>query len=275
MTEHPFRPTYRMFGNPSVQGFNMSDQALEELYSRSVGELDKEDGYNCPICKNRGYLIRFQDGEKHTPACSCMNKRVAYKRMRKMGLFDCAERYTFEQYEAAEPWQERLKQTAMDYVQACLNTPQNQPLPWLYLAGQPGCGKTHLCHAVLMALAERFRPHAVSYPEWYRDVSASAMDKRERDEAIRPCKDSEVLFMDDLFRSHSPTNAEIQTVFEVVNHAYGSNRRAIIFSSEMPLEQVLKKNEGLGRRMAERCGKFTASIRCEKGRNYSLKGSGR
>lgn len=269
------RLTYETFGKPNAQDFDMSDKALEELYNRSVGELDKEDGYNCPLCKNRGYLIRFQDGEKHTSTCSCMNKRIVYKRMRKMGLFDCVQRYTFERYQAAAPWQAHLKQMTIDYVKACLNTPPNKPLPWLYLAGQPGCGKTHLCHAVLMALAEHFQPHAVSYPAWYRDVSASAMDKDERDKAMRPCKNSEVLFMDDLFRSHNPTNAEIQTVFEVVNHAYGINRRAIIFSSEMPLDKVLQKNEGLGRRMVERCGEFTAAIRRQKGRDYSLRSSGR
>ena len=60
------------------------------LYNSRRGDLT---GYDCPICRNKGFVFLMKDGYEYTMECECMEKRRGKWRLQKSGLQDMAERY--------------------------------------------------------------------------------------------------------------------------------------------------------------------------------------
>ena len=67
------------------------------LYNSRRGDLT---GYDCPICRNKGFVFLMKDGYEYTMECECMEKRRGKWRLKRSGLQDMAERYRFETYKA-------------------------------------------------------------------------------------------------------------------------------------------------------------------------------
>ena len=159
---------------------------LERLNS-TPGKLS---GPDCPKCRNRGFYYvwdeKTQDELYHV--CECMPARKAFWRMKKSGLAHGMEKLTFTGYQAEEDWQKHLKQGAMDYAA--------QPSGWLFLGGQVGCGKTHLCTAVLEQLSHTY---PVMYMLW-RDEAArikTALNDPEGLRRMERLKTAPVLYIDE------------------------------------------------------------------------------
>ncbi len=66
----------------------------------TVGNLT---GYDCQICKNRGCLIEYRDGNRISVRCSCMDVRASIQRAAASGLQDLLRLYTMENYQTVEP----------------------------------------------------------------------------------------------------------------------------------------------------------------------------
>lgn len=119
----------------------MSDEEYEQwkadTYNKGIGDLNEMDGYDCPECKNKGYIAEVRDyGSYYNNVlvpCKCKKIRSALYRLRKSGLKDVVKRYTFKEYETPETWQQRMKETALRFVS---DTSQDH---WLLIAGQSGC----------------------------------------------------------------------------------------------------------------------------------------
>lgn len=84
-----------------------------EWYNNAEGHLDQEDGYDCPICRNKGYL-RVVTEEGGIPnawmrPCQCQKVRQSIRQMRRSGLQHIIQDYTFAKFQATEPWQQKLK----------------------------------------------------------------------------------------------------------------------------------------------------------------------
>ena len=75
------------------------------LYNSRRGDLT---GYDCPICRNKGFVFLMKDGYEYTMECECMEKRRGKWRLKRSGLQDMAERYRFETYEAKTSWQKSI-----------------------------------------------------------------------------------------------------------------------------------------------------------------------
>lgn len=103
-------------------------------------------GEHCPLCLNRGYIRERKDRQTISRECSCMPKRRSLRRIRKSGLGDLLDRYTFQTYQTPEKWQQTAKQTAMNYL-----TDHER---WFVVAGTVGSGKTHLCTAICGGLLD-------------------------------------------------------------------------------------------------------------------------
>lgn len=115
-----------------------------EWYNNAEGHLDQEDGYDCPICRNKGYL-RVVTEEGGIPnawmrPCQCQKVRQSIRQMRRSGLQHIIQDYTFAKFQATEPWQQKLKAAAQAYAQSLEG--------WFFFGGQSGSGKTHLCTAI-------------------------------------------------------------------------------------------------------------------------------
>jgi hypothetical protein len=97
------------------------------LYNSRRGDLT---GYDCPICRNKGFVFLMKDGYEYTMECECMEKRRGKWRLKRSGLQDMAERYRFETYEAKTSWQKSILAAAECFCE--------EREGWFYIGGQVG-----------------------------------------------------------------------------------------------------------------------------------------
>lgn len=239
------------------------------------GNRNVDDGYNCNICKNKGYVfkvVEYADGSfSHVCAdCKCAEIRRSIMRMKRSGLKDIIKDYTFDKFDAVEPWQKALKSAATDYAK--------KPEGWFYLGGQSGCGKTHLCTAICRELL--LEGKQVIYMLWRDDIAklkSLALDGEERQKMIERFKKAEVLYIDDLFKTGrnpdgyepKPTAADINAAFEIINYRYNNPSLLTIISSELNEDDLLDIDEAVGGRIFERSKSI--SIAKDRSRNYRIR----
>lgn len=227
----------------------------DEWYDPGTGRLGFLD---CVKCDNKG----FADGRE----CDCMPKRRSIFYMKKSGLGDLLERCTFDSYETPEPWQAHAKQLAMQYT-------RSEGDRWLYMAGQSGCGKTHLCTAVCGYYLEAGL--SVRYELW-RDLVHELQGLSYRPEEycrrMAQLRDADILYVDDFLKipDKNAFGRELTIAYEVINARYNLSRRTIL-SSEHFVSDVCGLDEALGGRIASRSNGYKIQIRREEGRNYRLR----
>ena len=134
------------------------NQRLCDAMNAGEGTLT---GYDCPVCKNKGvnYRLSPDTGSIVAVNCKCKAIREAKKNAQNSGLGDMLERCTMDTYRADLPWQRSALQTVQDF----LSSPDGN---WLYVGGQVGSGKTHLCAAAtgeLLRLGIRARVCDLAY----------------------------------------------------------------------------------------------------------------
>lgn len=239
------------------------------------GNRNAEDGYNCNVCKNKGYVFKVVEHENGTYShvcadCKCAEIRRSIMRMKRSGLKDIIKDYTFDKFNAVEPWQQTLKSAAMDYAK--------EPEGWFYLGGQSGCGKTHLCTAICREFL--LEGKQVIYMLWRDDIAklkSLALDGEERQKMIERFKKAEVLYIDDLFKTGrnpdgyepKPTAADINAAFEIINYRYNNPALLTIISSELNEDDLLDIDEAVGGRIFERSKSI--SIAKDRSRNYRIR----
>lgn len=250
-----------------------------ESFNKNEGDLNKIDGYNCDVCKNKGYiaearLIRDEWYEIHCE-CKCQKTRKTIIRMMKSGLRNIIRDYTFAKYEVKEQWQETLKTKALEFA-------RNPDGSWFFIGGQSGAGKTHLCTAIAGAFLKLGKN--VRYMLWRDDVTklkASITDATAYENLILEYKNAEVLYIDDLFKNgkgndgkvQPPTGADIQIAFEILNYRYNNKNLITIISSERGVHELLDIDEALAGRISEMSFDkgFGFNIRADRTKNYRLR----
>lgn len=226
-----------------------------EAANRVPGNLT---GYDCPVCLNRGYIHCMKDnGEEYVRDCECMVQRKAQAVLKKSGLSDTIQRYTFDTWQAPELWQQKAKLLAEKYV--------SEQSGWFLAAGHSGSGKTHLCTAIC---AELLKSNiAVRYVLW-RDVAvqakAAVTDDDEYCRIVSPLKSVPVLYIDDLFKTgnernrdgvvvpKAPTTGDVNLAFEILNNRYNDSTKLTIISTERGIDDLLDIDEAIGSRIYER-----------------------
>jgi len=228
--------------------------------NKTEGALHREDDYVCALCRNKGYIARADEDRLVVADCKCMEARRAIGRMRRSGLKDVIRAYTFERFEAEQPWQKTLKEAAMDYAR--------NPEGWFALCGQSGCGKTHLCTAICRELL--LSGKNVRYMLWRDEIVRLKQGGEELQGLLEGFKTAQVLYIDDLFKCGDarPTAADINYAFEILNYRYNNPKLLTILSSELTEDELLAVDEAVGGRIYERAKAFTIGRSREK--NYRL-----
>lgn len=201
------------------------------------------DGVDCPICHNRGTLLRIEDGMLFTRECECMAKRRSIRRIRQSNMEDMLRRYTFDSYETPDDSRRQIKSAALDFA--------NSNSGWFYIAGQSGSGKTHICTAICSRLIDRGKE--VYYMRW-RDESRQLkgmLNTEEIEKPLEKLKRVPVLYIDDFFKGGA-NDADVRMAFEILNARYNDTRLRTVISSEYPIRQLLNIDEALGGRIWER-----------------------
>ena len=234
-----------------------------DLYNNSVGDLKYID---CKICKNKGYIQHIdEDFHTYLTECECMVKRKSIARLQKSGLGNMIERCTFDSYDVQNLWQKRVKDTALEYTGDTSGS-------WFYIGGQSGCGKTHICTAISVALINQGR--TLKYEIWrnlFHQLQSLQFDNEKYNDKLNELQSVDVLYIDDFMKSldRSKINTELNFAFEIINSRYTANKPTII-SSESDINQINALDNALAGRIVEKAGKFTISI-SGSDKNYRLK----
>jgi DNA replication protein DnaC len=186
--------------------------------------------------------------------------------------------YTFDKYEAEEPWQQTIKATAQRFLQDDRNT-------WFFIGGQSGAGKTHICTAIAVHYIRNGKE--VKYMLWRDEITkvkAVVNDPEQYGELMKALKETDVLYIDDLFKGGKgedgqykpPTAADINAAFEIINYRYNNPNLITIISSERTLVELNEIDEAIAGRIAERAKEsgYCINLKKDKSRNWRMKGVG-
>ncbi len=273
---------FARFGNTEITyDPNELERLKAESFNSGAGSRNEEDGYDCKVCRNKAlvaWLKELEDGSKHCvySPCKCEEIRRSIIRLKASGLKDIIKDYTFDKFNATEPWQKAIKESAMDYAK--------NPDGWFFLSGQSGAGKTHICTAICREFL--YSGKRVIYMLWRDDITKiknAAQGAAFDDEAIElrklldKFKTADVLYIDDLFKTgrsadntmQRPTVADINYAFEIINYRYNNPGLLTIISSELSEDELLDIDEAIGGRIYERSKAFT--IGKSRDRNYRMK----
>lgn len=260
------------------------EQAKADAYNNGIGNLDKEDGYNCDICKNKGMIASVVFNEKFgywtetVTTCKCHKARNAIRRLHRSGLKNVVKDYSFDKYETPEAWQQTIKETAMQF---CQDDNHN----FFFIGGQSGAGKTHICTAIAVHYIRKGKE--VRYMLWRDEITRIKSVVNEYDQygsLMDSLKQTDVLYIDDLFKCgkgddgkvKAPTAADINAAFEILNYRYNNKNLITIISSERTLAELVDIDEAVAGRIAERskAGGYCINLKKDKSRNWRMKGCG-
>lgn len=221
-------------------------------------------GYNCSACKNRGYFATINsNGDFALRACTCQGISAQIRNAQNSGFGEMLDKYTFEGYEVKEDWQRRVKEGALLYT-------QQKELPWLYVGGMSGAGKSHICTAAATRILQQGK--IVKYVLWrdiFHKMESYRFDEEKYNKVLKELTDVEVLIIDDFLKGmdSQKQGSALEIAFDLVNRRY-NNQKPTVFSSEYQLGELEHLDRALYGRIKERCGKFSLNIKNEDSRNY-------
>ena len=219
-------------------------------------------GYDCKKCLNKGYTAEVRDDTEFMVQCECVKIRETLKRIERSGLKKRLHDCTFDKFETSDDWQRKLKAAVIEFVKEYKGK-------WLFIGGQSGSGKTHLCTAAVGKLI--LAGNSAKYMLW-REDSVRLKHKVNSDDYekdISEYQKTNILYIDDLFKGNV-TYADIQLAFQIIDYR-GNNKLTTVISSEMTVEEITEADEALGGRIAEMAGKFMLNIQRDRKRNYRFR----
>lgn len=253
----------------------------EERAQRECDILNATEGllqdYDCPACHNKGYVYFVaEDNEVCSRSCDCMPLRRSVERIRSSGLQRLMEIYTLDRFQTKTALQKEMKATARRFLE---NYAQEKG--WLFVGGQSGAGKSHLCTAVSCELLRQ--GVALRYMLWKDEstkIKAVVNNDEEYSLLVSPLKAMPVLYIDDLFKPviddsgkrRQPSPGDISLAFEIINARYIAGLVTII-SSEWTMDELQRVDAAIGGRIYQMAEKYCLVISPGEEKNYRLKGS--
>lgn len=255
-------------------------QRLCDKSNAEQGTLHLEDGYECDLCKNKGYIhivteYRGNYLETRKP-CQCERIRKAIRRLNRSGLKNVVKNCTFERYIAETDWQTTAKSAAIRFC-------KDEHRGWFFMGGQSGSGKSHLCTAITVHFIKK--GYEAKYMLWRDEIAkikASVNDAPVYAAMMKELKEAPVLYIDDLFKSGKgedgnykpPTAADVNAAFEIINFRYNNPELITIISSERTLSELNQIDEAIAGRIAEKTkvGGYCLNIKRDPARNWRMKG---
>lgn len=242
-------------------------------YNNSYGNLNEFDGYDCKKCRNRGFIKYKNDlGYLMKRECSCKSIRDTIQRMKKSGLGNLLDIYTFDRYKTTELWQKDTLEKAKRFV-------TSNGIGFAMI-GSTGTGKSMICTAIAKELM--LQGMSLKYMVWIEEANYLKSHKMDSDiytPLMNEYKNVDVLYIDDFFKSDNnarPTPADINIAMEIINYRYnksrtGNKRMITMISSERTLDQLIEYDEAIAGRIKEMSGEYFIVIPC-KDKNYRFNG---
>ncbi len=227
-------------------------------YNQQIGTLA---GYQCDTCFNKGYIAFHENGEFKMSVCSCMKTRDTLDRIILSGMGDLLRECKFQTYEVSEPWQEQMKNAAVQFAKGTS--------VGLYFGGQSGCGKTHLCTAIVGYKIRQGM--SARYLAWREDSVhlKSMVNDSEYAVLMSDYKKTDCLYIDDLFKG-AVTDADVKLAFELIDYR-ARNHLCTIISSELTNKELIAVDEALAGRIRKMSKGYWMVIPKDRRKNYRLR----
>ena len=224
-------------------------------------------GYDCPVCRNKGFVYKMSGMTEVAQPCTCMRVRDDVRRMTRSGLYDKLQVKTFESFRTQAPWQKLLRDRAALYA-------AKHDMPGFFIGGQPGSGKTHLCTAICAALLRQGMD--VQYFVWESYVKeilsrSSNADRDEWEKRMQPLLTADAVYLDDFLRKENPSQAERSVAFDVINRRYTEGKITIV-SSEKDIVTLRQTDQAVAGRLCEMCGDtYCLNVDADAGKDYRMR----
>lgn len=218
-------------------------------------------GYRCDECRNKGMIYKLRNSEMVTAECKCMKLRSTLHLIQSSGLSELLRHCKFDNFETPEPWQQKMKSAAMAYTRSNATG--------FFLGGQTGCGKTHICTAIVGSMIRQGL--SARYFVWREDSTALKAIINDPDYAVRmqEYKQTDCLYIDDLFKGGA-TPADIKLAFELIDYRDRNKLRTVI-STELTEDALIGEDEALAGRIFQMAADFRMVIPKELKKNYRLR----
>lgn len=245
------------------------EQLKIEAYNAVEGNMKYTD---CLKCKNKGYIaVLDTDGDMAVRECDCMRVRRLFGNLEHSGLQGAYEKYKLDTFKADKEWQEDMLTKAQSYVQDVVSGKKL----WLYVGGQRGAGKSHICCAVSGKLIAHGK---VALYKMWRDVVSEYRSKLyredERTEMMYKLIGCDLLYIDDFLkcRDKREIDKHYDIAFEILNARYNA-RRPTVISSELTISELSREDSSLSGRICEMSdnGKYVISIAHDPEKDMRLK----
>lgn len=243
-----------------------------EAENAKVGNLTD---FDCDKCKNRGYISKVSDLTIITYRCECMDIRETFRRIKQSGFGEATKRCTLENFKTESKLTKRMKEISTEYLKNIFTGKSM----WMFVGGQSGAGKTHLCTAVSVKLIESGK--TARYMIWPQDapqIKANINDGEIYSSLVGDLKKTDVLYIDDLFKSGEekgerakPSAADIRLAFEIINFRVMQPKAITIISSEFALDEIIAIDRALGSRIKQMSNGYIMNIPNKEEYNYRLK----
>lgn len=250
-------------------------EMLEEVVkveNEREGNLNLNDGYNCPICKNKGY-IAMADKERMVQVdkrCECMNVRKSLISLKNSGLnYESIRKLSSKDFIATESWQREMLNKVTEFIKSY------EEKNWLYFGGQSGAGKTLLMTILFKFIVLKY--HCVGYYLMWNAESKILVKQVYRDPVaynnrVQELIDCDLLYIDDFLKlGNTYTNEELSLAYEIINNRYIKNK-VTLFTSELALNELSEKDGAIFGRIFEKTqkGRFILEL-IGKEKNYRMK----
>lgn len=238
-------------------------------YNENMQEGELE-GFNCPICKNKGYIVGNTYGYQWQKECSCMEKRRTKENIALSEYEAYLTSKTFANFEILDKYHEYALNKVKEFL-------TQKKYPFLYVGGATGTGKSHLTVACYYQfLLQGKSGHFVKWESEFNTLRAEqfsepvAFKKR-----LNKLKYSEVLLIDDFLwnsEGKEPTAFEYKIAKEILDER--SLRNLItLMSSNYEVSKLFNLNPVVGGRITEFSGNVNNYAITLSGTNYRLKES--
>lgn len=219
--------------NPNNESNKMSVELTSQWFNESEGELNLEDGIECPKCKNKGKISFVENGFEYVKDCECMKARKTYYRLKSCGITkETLSRYSFNNWIAKEEWQKSLLTICRNFFTDYLH--ENKY--WFIMSGQSGSGKTHICTALFQEMIKGLFLTGI-YMLWNDEIpkllslrKSSYTDNQEKyEKIIDSYKNTDILYIDDLFKLDNRYKEDsLSIAFEILNYRYVNDKVTLI-----------------------------------------------
>lgn len=221
-------------------------KALEE--NLTFGRLE---GYNCRMCRNKGYTVVREGNYTVHRVCGCMERRKSGEVSEERREFEkMLTSKTFENYKVNSDWQRELMRKAKAWT-------RQGKYPFLYFGGKTSTGKTHLAIAAFYSLMQKgFSGKYISWRKESRELKMRMTEYGYYEPKLKALKKVPLLLIDDFLWQPNraiPSDEDFRLAKEIID-ARMNLGLLTIFTSNYTLRELAEIAEEIGSRIYQACG---------------------